>query len=143
MITALFLILSGAIIAAFSDVMGKIFSWAFPDFINALVAQWVQGATQLNIFLPMIKNTEGGGLYQYVGIFDLISWFIGILLAIKGIELLLWLGQFIPWFNPPKTLPGKENTIDLGDPETPRSHRINLRNGRIRSRIIRNTRDVK
>lgn len=107
MITALLLIISGAIIGVFGDLFGKIISWAFPNFINELVNQWVQGALQLNVFLPMIKNTSASALYQYVGILDLIAWFLGLLIAIKGIELLLWLGQFIPFLNPPKKLPKK------------------------------------
>jgi len=108
MIISLIFILAGAVTGTFLDLMGKILTFAFPNFINELVNQWVQGAIQLNIFLPMIKNTNGGGLYQYVGMLDLFGWFIGILVAIKGIELLLWLGQFIPWFNPPKKLPGQQ-----------------------------------
>lgn len=140
MITWLLLTLGGAVIGTFATILQAIFSFTFPNFFDALVSEWVRGASMLNIFLPMVSNPSATALYHYVGILDLISWFIGVLIFIKGVELILWLLQVIPFFNPPKTLPGKENTLDLGDPT---GRVINLKRNKGRGKIRRNTKDVK
>lgn len=132
----------GLVMNSYAYVMKSITNWIFPTWYESLIETWIEAIYQLNMFLPMVKDSGSGtGLYASIGILDLISWFFGAILLIKFIELVLWLAQFLPIFSPPQKLPhaGEDNTVDLGTS----SNRLNLRSGRRKNKIRRNTRDIK
>lgn len=142
MIIDVIFIVLGSVLGAYAWGMSSLTNWAFPTWYETLIESWTESIYQLNMFLPMVKDSGSGtGLYATVGILDMISWFFGVILLIKAVQLVLWLAQFFPWFSPPAQLPGRindDNTIDLGTS----TNRLNLRKFKGRGRIRKNTRDI-